>query len=196
MELTEAENESNALAYVLSDLISIKSHKYTVPRLSGYEAVDSNRVTHVRGTFVLMWDIEGAPADLGNIHEVSEILNLDKPQMNVHVGYLAKAVFLEYQHFPDHALIELFKIIEDDDTFPFYYKYWALRNILAHSPTYYEKTVKHFLNYFNENTFDYLKYELDDKSIILNLHSDKTQNELNVLVKHLMNEIRIYLKIH
>jgi len=41
VELKEAEKESDEYAYVLSDLISIKSHKYTIPSLSGYEAVDA-----------------------------------------------------------------------------------------------------------------------------------------------------------
>ncbi|MGI8831929.1 MAG: hypothetical protein ACR2IS_04755, partial [Nitrososphaeraceae archaeon] len=34
MELKEAQLECDGYAYILSDLISIKSHKYTIPSLS------------------------------------------------------------------------------------------------------------------------------------------------------------------
>lgn len=195
MELNEAQAESDAYAYVLSDLISVKSQKYTIPSLSGFEADDINGNRHFQGGLKLMWDIEGAPANLDNIEQVAEILASDKQHIQAHLSYLAKAVVLEYQHFPDHSLIELFKVIEGNGTFPLYYKYFALRNILAHSPTYYPNTVKYFLDYFDENTFDYLEYDLDSKLIILNLHSDKTQNQLNSLVKELTKEIKIFLKI-
>jgi hypothetical protein len=195
MELNEAQAESDAYAYVLSDLISIKSQKYTIPTLSGYEAIDVNGNTNVQGSLVLMWDIEGAPANLDNINQAAEILASNKLQIKAHISYLAKAVVLKYQHFPDHSLIELFKVIEAHCTFPLYYKYFALRNVLAHSPTYFPNTVKYFLDYFDENTFDYLKYDLDRKIIILNLHSDKTQNQLNSLVKELMKEIQVLLKV-
>ncbi|MEP6576219.1 MAG: hypothetical protein ABJB85_07320 [Nitrososphaerota archaeon] len=109
---------------------------------------------------------------------------------------MAKAVVLEYEHFPDHSIIESFKIIEKHHTFPFYYKYFALRNVLAHSPTYFSNTVKYFKEHFDEKTFDYLKYDPDHSIIILNLHSSRTQRELNRLLRELSTEeIRKYLKI-
>ncbi len=137
MELEEAQLESDGYAYVLSDLISIKSHKYTIPSLSGYEAVDAAGNTHVQGSLILKWDVEGAPAKLDTIYQVAAILNSDKSEIKVHLSYLAKAVVLEYEHFPDHSIIEAFKIIEKHDTFPFYFRYFALRNVLAHSPSYF-----------------------------------------------------------
>jgi len=67
MELGKAQDKTDALAFVLSDLISIKSQKYTIPSLSGFEADDVHGNRHVQGGLVLMWDFEGAPANLENI---------------------------------------------------------------------------------------------------------------------------------
>jgi hypothetical protein len=195
MELGKAQDESDALAFVLSDLISIKSQKYTIPSLSGFEADDVHGNRHFQGSLVFMWDIEGAPANLENIDMPAQMLISSDPQKKAQISYLAKAVVLNYQHFPDHSLIELFKIIEDNRLFPLYYKYYALRNVLAHSPAYISTTIKYFLEYFNKNTFDYLRYDLDNKIIILNLNSNKTINQLNSLARELMKEIRIVLKV-
>lgn len=195
MDVNKAQAESDASAFVLSDLISIKSQKYTIPSLSGFEADDVHGNRHVQGSLVLMHDIEGAPVNLENIDLPAQILISSNPQKKAHISYLAKAVVLNYQHFPDHSLIELFKIIEDNRSFPLYYKYYALRNVLAHSPAYIPSTIKYFLEYFDENSFDYLRYDLDNKIIILNLNSNKTKNQLNRLVKALMKEIRILLEV-
>jgi hypothetical protein len=195
MELSKAQAESDALAFVLSDLISIKSQKYTTPSLIGFEADDVQGNRLVQGSLVLMSDIEGAPANLENIDVSAQVLISSNPQKKAQISYLAKAVVLNYQHFPDHSLIELFKIIEDNYSFPLYYKYYALRNVLAHSPEYEAKTIRYFLEYFDENSFDYLRYDLDDKIIILNLNSNKTKNLLNSLVKELMNETRVLLEV-
>jgi hypothetical protein len=195
MELNEAQAESDAYAYLLSDLISIKSQKYTIPSLSGFEADDVNGNRHIQGGLKLMWDIEGAPANLDSIEQSLEKINSDKKQLKTHLSYLAKAIFLEHQQFPDHSIMEAFKIIENNDKFRFYYKYFALRNVLAHSPAYFENTMKYFLEYFDQNTFDYLKYDPEHNVIIINLNSDKTQNELHRLLKELLNQIKILLDI-
>ena len=42
MQVDDAEKESQEYAYVLSDLISIKSQRYTTPNLSDSEATDEN----------------------------------------------------------------------------------------------------------------------------------------------------------
>jgi len=142
-----------------------------------------------------MWDVEGASAKLDTIDQLADILNSDRPQIKAHLSYLAKAVVLEYEHFPDHSIIEAFKIIENNETFPFYYKYFALRNVLAHSPTYFPNTVKYFNEYFDRNTFDYLKYDPEHNIIVLNLHSNKTQKELKRILRELMDGIGKFLKI-
>ncbi len=193
--LKEAEKESEEYAYILSDLISIISHRYTIATLSGYEAVDIAGKGRTEKCGIYKWNVEGAPAKLDITHQLSSVLDSDNPQIRPYLGYLAKAVILEFEHFPDHSIIEAFKIIENNDKFPFYYKYFALRNGLAHSPTYFPNTVKYFKEYFDESTFDYIKYDPDHSIIILNLHSNRTQKELNRLLKELMDEIGKYLKI-
>lgn len=183
------------LAYLLSHLISIISHEYTIPNLGDYEAFDAAGNKHIGSNLILMFSVEGAPAKLDMTNQVTSILESDEPQIRTHLGYLAKAVVLEYEHFPDHSIIELFKIIENNVMFPLYDKFYALRNVLAHSPAYFPNTIKYFKEYFKDSTFDYLIYEPDNKIIILNLHSNKTQKELNKLLKELMNEIRKFFKI-
>ena len=58
MDLERAESESNEFAYLLSDLISIKSQKYTTPNLSGHEVTDVYGVTRVHSNLVLKWNVE------------------------------------------------------------------------------------------------------------------------------------------
>ncbi|MGI0021672.1 MAG: hypothetical protein ACRD9Q_02310 [Nitrososphaeraceae archaeon] len=58
-----------------------------------------------------------------------------------------------------------------------------------------DKTIAYFNKYFDKDTFDYMKYEPEHGIVILNLHSDKTQKQLNKLLKELLNETRKYLKI-
>jgi hypothetical protein len=200
MEPKLAEAESNEYAYLLSDLISIKSLRYTIPSLSGCEFFETTGNTHVRGNFILKWDIEGAPARLDTIGQITDISKSNMPQIKTHLSYLAKAVVLEYEHFPEHSIIEAFKIIEKNETFPlygapFYYKYYALRNVLAHSPKYFPNTIRYFKDYFGEGTFDYTTYDPGSGIIILDLHSPKTQKKLNVLLREMMNEIRKYLQV-
>ncbi len=195
MLLQDAEKESQEYAYLLSDLISVKSHKYTTPNLSGSESTYENGNARVTKALTIRYDIEGAPAKLDIYHQFANILNSNVPQIKSHLSYLAKAVIFQYQNFPDHSIMEAFKIIEADKKFKsnyiqIYEKYYALRNILAHSPEYRPKTTGFFMKYFDESTFEYRVYEPDNNLIILNLQSGKTLKKLNQLVKELMNEIK------
>jgi hypothetical protein len=73
--------------------------------------------------------------------------------------------------------------------------YFALRNILAHSPYYKDKTMHYFKESFNKDDFDYLKYDPDNKLIVLDLDSAKTLKKLNKIVAELIPRLKIYLGI-
>ena len=47
--------------------------------------------------------------------------------------------------------------------------YYALRNILAHSPYYHNPTMPYFQESFNQDDFDYIKYDPDNNLIVLDL---------------------------
>jgi hypothetical protein len=144
--------------------------------------------------------VAGAPAKLNLKNELLAISSSNDTRINAHIEYLAKAVVFRYEHFPDHSIIEAFKIIEDEKVFirtqkPFFEKFNALRNILAHSPKYSDKTIIAFKTYFSKNTFDYRVYDPENNTIILDLHSNKTLRELNRLLKEVMDGVKKYLKV-
>jgi hypothetical protein len=194
VELKEAQRESDDYAHLLSDLISIKSHKYTIPSLKGYEATNLTGQIHVQGSLTLRWDVEGAPANLKGFN-VTYISSSTRPHIKGHISYLAKSIVLRYEDFIDHSIIESFKIIEESNSFPSYYKYFALRNVLAHSPVYFQNTIKYFNEYFDEKSFDYLRYEPEKRIIILNHHSAKTRKKLRTILQELLGDIETYLNL-
>ncbi len=109
---------------------------------------------------------------------------------------MAKSIKYFQEGSPDHSLIEAFKIIENDKNFNNYYKYYALRNILVHSPMnlapcYRKKTVNSFNNNFNNEDFDYIDYDAK----ILNLESNKTKRKLNEGILEFIKLINQYLGI-
>jgi hypothetical protein len=195
LELDEAVKESEEFAYLLSDLISIKSNRYVIPILNGYLATDITGKGRTSKSLTSRYNIEGAPAKLDIYHQFSSVLKSGSPQIKQSLGYLARAIILQFEHFPDHSIIEAFKIIEEIKEFPLYEKYYAIRNILVHSPEYREKTASSFRKFFDENSFDYLMYYRDSNTIILNLHSNKTQKKLNEVTNELMIEIKRYLNV-
>jgi hypothetical protein len=195
LELEEAEKESEEFAYLVCDLISIKSNRHVIPILNGYLATDITGKGRTSKSVTYSYNVEGAPSKLDIYHLLSRVLKSNNPQIKQYLGYLAKGITLQFEHFPDHSIIEAFKIIEEIKDFPLYEKYYALRNILVHSPEYREKTASSFRKFFDENSFDYVMYNRDSNIIILNLHSNKTQKILNQVANELMIEIKKYLKI-
>ena len=142
-----------------------------------------------------IYRVAGAPAKL-NIHdELIKIYKSSNPHIKQYIGYLAKAIIFYQKGFPDHSIIEAYKIVEPDETFIHYNMYFALRNILAHSPYYKKKTRRYFKESFNKDNFDYLKYDPDNKLIVLDLDSNKTLRKLNKIVVELISHLKIYLDL-
>jgi hypothetical protein len=73
--------------------------------------------------------------------------------------------------------------------------YYALRNILTHSPYYRDSTMHYFKESFNKDDLDYIKYEPESNLIVLDLDSNKTQRKLNEIVVELINHLKIYLNL-
>ena len=145
-----------------------------------------------------MYNVERAPANLNIQEELLKLSKSSKPHIKQYIGYLAKAIIFYQEKFPDHSIIESFKIIEYDKKFSNYNMYYALRNILAHAPYYYEPyynnpTISYFKESFNKEDFDYIKYE--PTLIVLDLDSSKTQKKLNKIAIELIDHLKVYLNI-
>jgi hypothetical protein len=88
----------------------------------------------------------------------------------------------------------LFKIIEDKD-FPDYEKYNALRNMFSHMPRYKRNTIESFLKYFNQDSFEYIRFEPQDMIIIIDTESEKTKDALHSIVMSFMRLTKEHIAI-
>jgi hypothetical protein len=194
LELTKGENGIDHFSKFLTHYICFKSNKLTrcSPSTSKYIMKNGKVITGYNSTHI--YRVEGAPAKL-NIKGLLKISKSSHPHIKQYIGYLAKTIIFHQKGFPDHSIIEAFKIIEPDKNFIHYRMYYALRNILAHSPYYRDPTMPYFKEPFNKDDFDYIKYKPESNLIVLDLDSNKTQRKLNEIVVELLNHLKIYLNL-
>lgn len=201
---SEGEKRINDYANFISNLISIKSGRYTLPTLTDPQYVRNNGSKKVRVSKMLCmkFDIEGIPAKLDIKNDVLNLYKIS-PHIQLHLKYLTKSIKFYHDHSPEYSIIEAFKIIENNKKFSDYCKYFGLRNIVVHSPydttpNYKKNTLNSFDIYFNKNDFDYIQYQRKDnilQLILLNLESTKTQRKLNEVSIELINKIKQHLHI-
>ena len=196
-ELKRAEGEKVLDGFVkfFTHLICIKSNRHITSNPSGINYVRKDGTLEIGDDLSIVYNIEGAPVKLNIQDDLIRISKSSKPHIKQHIGYLAKTIILHQEKFPDHSIIEAFKIIENNQNFKNYNMYFALRNILAHSPYYKDKTMYYFKGSFNKDDFDYLKYESENNLIVLDLDSAKTLKNLNKIAIELINHLRVYLNI-
>ena len=192
---TEGEKEIDHFSKFLAHLICIKSHRHIQIDPSNLEYIRKDGSTRIGNSCTFMYNVEGAPAKLNIQEELLKISRSSKPHIKQYIGYLAKTIVFYQEGFPDHSIIEGFKVIEYDKNFIHHNIYYALRNILAHSPYYWPNTIHYFKESFNRDDFDYIKYEPENKLIILDLDSNKTLKKLNEIVEDLICQLKIYLNL-
>ena len=195
LDQTEGENELEDFSKFLTHFICVKTSRLTRCYPSNHNYIMKNGKKIIGNSFTHIYKNEGAPAKLNIKDELVKIYKSSNPHIKQYISYLAKTIIFYQQGFPDHSIIEAFKIVEDDKNFIHYTMYCALRNILAHSPYYWSNTINYFKKSFNRDDFDYLKYEPENKLIVLDLDSNKTLKKLNKIVVELISHLKIYLNL-
>jgi|SRR5215204_2834623 len=198
LEQTEGEKEINQFSKFFTHLLCIKSDRHIRIYPSDFECIKKDGSKRIGKSFIDRYDIEGSPVKLNIQEELLKISKSSNPHIKQYVSYLAKAIIFYQEKFPDHSIIEGFKVIEYDKKFSNYNMYYSLRNILVHSPRYtkpYYKdpTISYFKELFNKEDFDYIKYE--PTLIVLDLDSAKTQKKLNKIAIGFIHHLKLYLNI-
>ena len=198
----EGEKRINCYSNILAKLLTIQSSRHITVEYVKEEFIEEEGLPSIYNDLSIRYNIQERPVNL-NIKD--NFLKLrDSPYIDqLRLRYVANSISLSHERLLEYSIIEAFKVIEQNKQFPDYWKYYALRNIVAHSPrdtnSYYDKgTLESFDSYFNQDDFDYLEYERKDnklKSLLLDFESDKTQIKLLQISHELIKKIREDLKI-
>jgi hypothetical protein len=198
LEETNGKNEIDKFSKFFTLLLCIKSDRHIQINPSNLEYIRKDGTTRIGSHWAILYNIEGSAVKLNIQEELLKISKSSKPHIKQYISYLAKSIIFYQEKFPDHSIIESFKVIEYDKKFSNYNMYYALRNILAHSPRYNEpyykdSTISYFKESFNKEDFDYIKYE--PTLIVLDLDSAKTQKKLNKIAIGFIDHLKLYLNI-
>ena len=207
LELKEAERELDHLSKFLTHLMCIRSNCPIEIDPLDFEYTDKYGKTKLVGDYTLTWNNKITPAKINIQDDLIGVSKSSKLYFKQYISYLAKSMIFYIEGFFDHSIIEGFKIIEyennskHNEKFKNYNIYYALRNILAHSP-YYTKphykdpTINYFKDPLNKNDFDYIIYEPDNYLIVLDLDSVKTQGKLKSIAYDLIDDLKAYLGLN
>jgi hypothetical protein len=207
LNLQEAYEELDHFSKFLTHLMSIKSNCTVEIKLLDCECTDKYGIKKFYSDYLLEWENKIKLAKINIQNDLIRVSKSSKKYFKQYVSYLAKSMRFFIEGFYDHSIIEGFKIIEyekefrSNDKFKNYNVYRALRNILVHSPRYYDpyydkEPLSYFKEKFSKDDFDYIIYEPDDNLIVLDLDSVKTQNKLKLIAYELIDELKKHLELN
>ena len=193
----DAENKAAKKAKNLKCILTIKSGMPIEVNLREYHSLPKEGQTGcVSASFTSRYKIEGSFKNLDlNMPLIQTIINSTQTK-SLKYKYATKGIFHYYNGNPIECIKELFKIVEKKNEKkekklpPDYKKYKVLRNMYSHKLPYLKKTRNLFLEVFNQESFDYMKYDPDGCWIIINLESNKNQRILNKLANDFIEWIR------
>lgn len=194
--LDEAETRSRIIARNLKNILIIKSGIPIDVNLKNYTSMPKQgELQHIMTSLTLRWKIEGGikELDLKN-PDIQSVLYLSEID-SLKYQYLSKGIFHYYNKNPAESIRELFRVIENNSKFPNYARYQVLRHLFSHEPPYHHNTISQFLKEFNNNDFDYNKFDPSNNIIIIDMESGKTKSLLNNIASNLISELRKELKI-
>jgi hypothetical protein len=132
--------------------------------------------------------------------------NLINQDMNPDLVYLSKAVAHKYHRRYSESITEAFRIIDEEKSVKHYSKfvadynkYQCIRNILSHreGQRLHKNTMKYFTQYFDpiRDAFDFKHYDDNNRIVILDSESTKTQQTLEHVARDLISAVRSLLKL-
>lgn len=189
--LEDAEKKAANKAKNLKCILTIKSGMPIQVNIKGYHSLPKQGQTgRVSASFTFRYRIGGSFKKLDlNMPLIQSIINSTRSE-SLKYELATKAVFHYYNGNPADCIKELFVLVESDELFPDYKKYKVLRNMFSHRPPYRKETKDLFLEIFNEDSFDYTRYDPDNCWINVDLESNKSQRLLNKLAKDFIDSIR------
>lgn len=194
----EAFNKANIRSTNLTNIITLKARQYVYAiRKSSQGIPRQGGIAPISKSSIHKFTIETKLSDLDvTKKEIQKILHdgLDTRKNRI-ISELSKSILYSKNGLYHENIKSLFMIIEKETKFPNYEKYATLRNVLTHPAPQYQDTVSDFDKLFGQNYFDYVKYDLTNNYIIIDLQSNKTMRKLNDLIKQILSEIRKYFKI-
>lgn len=189
--LEDAQKKAANKAKNLKCILTIKSGMPIEVNIKGYHILPKEGQSgRVSASFTFRYRIEGSfkKLDLNTPH-IQSIINSTQTK-SLKYELAAKAVFHYYNGNPVDCIKELFMIMENDELFPQYKKYKVLCNMFSHRPPYWKETTDLFLEIFNEDSFDYIRYDPENCWIDIDLESNKSQRFLNKLANDFIESIR------
>lgn len=181
----DAERKSDNKANNLKNYLIVPTNI----NLIGYQNIPKeNGVIRVTGFFRLMRDINGGLSDLDlNNDHIKSIINYHEHK-SLELEYLSRAIFHRYNNNLVDCINELFRVIEK--SFPEYEKYESLRDLFSHRPQYFKNTIATFLEYFDDKSFYYKKFDPQNGWIIIDIESSKSKQILHQIIKECIKSIK------
>jgi hypothetical protein len=187
----DAERKSNNRANNLKNYLIVESGEPTNINITGYHEIPkSNGTARVSRSLTSIYRINGAINDLDlNNDNIKSKINYSESK-SLELEYFSKAIFHRYNNNLVDCIKELFKVIEDNSSFPDYEKYKVIRDLFSHRPEYYKDTMFRFLKYFNDKSFDYKRFDPDNGWIIIDLESSKSKQALGQLIDDCIKSVK------
>ena len=185
-----AEEQSRILARNLKNIITIKSTMPTEIYLQDYRSIPRGGTASIGKSTRTSFSIEGSIQNLNlNDPNIQSIINSNE-QDSLKYQFLSKGILHYYYDNNVDCIRELFKLIENNDSFPNYYKYQVLRHLFSHPPPYHKTTINLFASEFSTTSFEYNTYDVPNRTIIINIESQNSKKELERLTSNLISQLR------
>jgi hypothetical protein len=200
-----ARKTSELKAKNLERILIILSGMEMEARLIGEQGVPKKAgLIRVGKTFTMKYSIEGW-IDKIDITDPNKG-NLINQHLNPELVYLSKAVAHKYHGRYSESITEAFRIIDEEKSVKHYSisvtdysKYQCIRNILSHreGQRLHKDTMKYFTQNFGpiRDAFDFKHYDDNNRIVILDSESTKTQQTLEHVARDLISEVKSLLKL-
>ncbi|MGD9533382.1 MAG: hypothetical protein AB7V56_06400 [Candidatus Nitrosocosmicus sp.] len=189
----EVEKNSEMISFNLEKILIVLWGRKLRLLEKGYNITELSTGKGRGGTaFHMGWSIEGSIKELDlNNKNTNTLINSGSNENLIH---LSSSVSYYYIGNPFVSIKEAYKIIENIHD-PNHDKFKVLRHIFSHSPPYNQSTIDMFTKAYSSVDFDYLKYDLQNRIIILNPNSNKTLKRLNGVAVELQKICKTILNI-
>jgi hypothetical protein len=202
---SRARKTSELKAKNLERILIIMSGMEIEARLTGEQGIPKEPgLIRVGKTFTMKYGIEGW-IDKIDITDPNKG-NLINQDINPELVYLGKAVAHKYHRRYSESITEAFRIIDEEKSVKHYSKlvtdynkYQCIRNIISHreGQRLHKNTMKYFTQYFGpiRDAFDFKHHDDNNRIVILDSESTKTQQTLEHVARDLISEVRSLLKL-
>jgi len=188
----------------LERILTILSAMELDARLTNVRVPNKPGLKRVTNSLILRSNIEGG-IDRIDVTDPN-IRNLINQDIDPELSYLNNAVAHKYHGRYSDAIKEAFRIVDEEKSVKQYSKsvvdynkYLCIRNILAHreGQQLRQGTIDDFIKYFSpvRDAFDFRHYDGNNRIVILESVSTKTQQTLERVAKDLISEVRNILKL-